>query len=122
MASFKDEDRMVSMCVLEADSDQKGMECGIPLMSCLFQSIQAFLELGNLHLIPLFLVSFRLMHVDILCNQSIEVGQLYVHLSDLPAMLSADCQENMEGGGLDDGVGGILVCCKTHLQVLDSRV
>src|SRR5258708_12485775 len=116
MASFKDKDRMVSMHVSEVNSDQKGMECGIPLTSHLFQSIQAFLELGNLHLIPLFLVSFRLMHVDILCNQSIEVGQLYVHLSDLPAMLSADCQENMEGVDLHHVVGGIFVCSKTNLQ------
>src|SRR5258708_37967018 len=97
MASFKDKDRMVSMCASEANSDQKGMECGIPLTSRLFQSIQAFLELGNLHLIPLFLISFRLTHVDILCNRSIEVGRLYVHLSDLPAIVDGKTVASGEG-------------------------
>ena len=38
-SSFKNEYRVISMCASKADLDQKSVECGIPLSSCLLQSV-----------------------------------------------------------------------------------
>src|SRR5258707_1835210 len=34
-SSLKNKYRMISMCVMEAELDQKSMDCSIPLLSCL---------------------------------------------------------------------------------------